>query len=140
MYILNLGVYTVTAFLVSSNSSPYQQEQLACIMVGTAFLVFSGTLVYHLYTQLRNIAMLRSLCSRVAAMKWFRLWPMKAPDREGEVQLETLNIFMSYSPYIRYGQYRMRNRYYSRTRMNIYAQLRCASSTRIALEILRIPS
>ena len=92
VYILNLGVYTAaTAYLVSSNSSPYRQEQLACIMVGTAFLVFSGTLVYHLYTQLRNIAMLRSLCSREAAMKWCRMWPMKARHAEGEVQLETLN-------------------------------------------------
>ena len=92
MYILNLGVYTAaTTFLVSSNSSPYRQEQLACIMVGTAFLVFSGTLVYHLYTQLRNIAMLRSLCCREAAMKWYQLWPMKTRDAEGEVQLETLN-------------------------------------------------
>ena len=93
MYIFNLGVYTAaTAYLVSLNSSPYRQEQLACIMVGTAFMVFSGTLVYHLYTQLRNIAMLRSLCSREAAMKWCWLWPRKAPDREGEVQLETLNV------------------------------------------------
>ena len=98
MYILNLGVCTAaTAFLVSLNSSSYRQEQLACIMVGTAFLVFSGTLVYHLYTQLKNIAMLRSLCSREAAMKWCRLWPMKAPDREGEVQLETLNLKTDYS-------------------------------------------
>ena len=93
VYILNLGVYTAaTGFLVSSNSSPYRQEQLACIMVGTAFLVFSGTLVYHLYTQLRNFAMLRSLCSREAAMKWCQLWPMKARDAEGKVQLETLNV------------------------------------------------
>ena len=92
VYILNLGVYTAaTAYLVSSNSSPYRQEQLACIMVGTALLVFSGTLVYHLYIQLRSIAMLRSLCSREAAMKWCWLWPMKARDTEGEVQLETLN-------------------------------------------------
>ena len=92
VYILNLGVYTAaTAFLVSSNSSPYRQEQLACIMVGTAFLVFSGTLVYHLYTLLQIIAMLRSLCSRVAAMKWYQLWPMKTRHAEGEVQLETLN-------------------------------------------------
>ena len=92
VYILNLGVYTAaTAFLVSSNSSPYRQEQLACIMVGTALVIFSGTLVYHLYTQLQNIAMLRSHCSREAAMKWCQLWPMKARDAEGEVQLETLN-------------------------------------------------
>ena len=92
VYILNLGIYTAaTEFLVTSDSSPYRQEQLACIMVGTAFLVFSGTLVYHLYTQLQSIAMFRSLCSREAAMKWCRLWPMKARDTEGEVQLETLN-------------------------------------------------
>ena len=93
LHILNLGVYTAaTAFLVSSNSSPYRQEQLACIMVGTGFLVFSGTLVYHLYTQLKNIAMFRSLCSREAAMKWCWLWSQRnAGDAEGEVQLETLN-------------------------------------------------
>ena len=42
-----------------------------------------------------------------------------------------LNVYTTnpeYAPYIRYGQYRMRNRYYSRTRMNIYVQLRCARS------------
>ena len=92
VYIMNLGVYTTaTAFLLSSNSSPYRQEQLACIMVGTAFLVFSGTLVYHHYTQLLSIAMFKSLCSREAAMKWCRLWPMKAREAEGGVQLETFN-------------------------------------------------
>ena len=99
LHILNLGVYTTaaTAFLVSSNSSPYRQEQLASIMVGTAFLVFSGTLVYHLYTQLQNIAMFRSLCSREAAMKWYRLWSQRnAQGLEGEVpegNLETQNGF-----------------------------------------------
>ena len=92
VYILNLGVYTTaTAFLLSSDSSPYRQEQLACIMVGTAFLVFSGTLVYHLYTQLQSNAMFKSLCSREAAMKWCRLWPMKAREAEGGIQLETFN-------------------------------------------------
>ena len=66
-------------------------------MVGTAFLVFSGTLVYHLYTQLQNIAMFRSLCSSEAAMKWYRLWSQrKAQGLEGEVpegNLETQNGF-----------------------------------------------
>ena len=49
---------------------------------------------------------------------------------------------MSYSPYIRYGQYRMRNRYYSRMRMNIYAQyfvpIPCSRRTWDWDEILRI--
>ena len=90
-YILNLGVYSAaTQFLTSSGASPHQQGQLAAVMVGSAFLVFCGILLYHLYTQLQNIDMVKTYLSRV--MKWLCPWSKKTDVEMAEVEMAELEV------------------------------------------------
>ena len=53
-YLLNLGIFTAaTQFLKTSQASPEQQQNLACVMVGSAFAGFCVILGYHLYKLVR---------------------------------------------------------------------------------------
>jgi len=85
-YILNLGVYSAaTQFLTSSGAPPHQQGQLAAVMVGSAFLVFCGILLYHLYTQLQNMDVVKKYLSKV--MKWLCLRLNKTEVGMAEVEM-----------------------------------------------------
>ena len=54
-YILNLAVLTsTTLYLKSSESLQESQEFLACVMVGSSFLLFMITLAWHLYGSLKK--------------------------------------------------------------------------------------
>ena len=83
-YILNLGVYSAaTQFLTSSGASPHHQGQLAAVMVGSAFLVFCGILLYHLYTQLQNMDSVKTCYSNT--IKWLYPWSKKTDVEMAEV-------------------------------------------------------
>ena len=85
-YILNLGVYSAaTQFLTSSGAPPHQQGQLAAVMVGSAFLVFCGILLYHMHTQLQNTDMVKKYLSKV--MKWLCPWLSKTEVEMAEVEM-----------------------------------------------------
>ena len=50
-YLLNLAVFTqATLYLKASGNTGTQQQILSSISVGSAFLVFMGTLIYHCYS------------------------------------------------------------------------------------------
>ena len=90
-YILNLGVYSAaTQFLTSSGASPHQQGQLAAVMVGSAFLVFCGILLYHLHTQLQNMDTVKTCYSNT--IKWLYPWSKKTDVEMAEVEMAELEV------------------------------------------------
>ena len=90
-HILNLGVYSAaTQFLTSSGASPHQQGQLAAVMVGSAFLVFCGILLYHLYTQLQNMDSVKTCYSNT--IKWLCPWSKKTDVEMAEVEMAELEV------------------------------------------------
>ena len=58
-FILNLGVFaTATLFMKSSQTSvPFKQKILACVMVGSVFVLFCAILLYHLYQQVMKTSL-----------------------------------------------------------------------------------
>ena len=58
-FILNLGVFaTATLFVKSSQTSvPFKQKILACVMVGSVFVLFCAVLLYHLYQQVTKTSL-----------------------------------------------------------------------------------
>ena len=93
-YVLNLAVYTVaTLFLTSSNALSVRQEQLAGVMVGTAFMVFCSVLAYHIYGQARNIEGIRSLSSAILTSKWLRHCVKKnSAATDGETEMDCVDV------------------------------------------------
>ena len=58
-FILNLGMFaTATLFVKSSQTSvPFKQKILACVMVGSVFVLFCAILLYHLYQQVTKTSL-----------------------------------------------------------------------------------
>ena len=58
-FILNLGMFaTATLFVKSSQTSvPFKQKILACVMVGSVFVLFCAVLLYHLHQQVTKTSL-----------------------------------------------------------------------------------
>ena len=71
-FILNLCIFSVATFYVSTNDSydtDYNVRILSSISVGIAFVFFIWIVIFHTYQQLKNIQLFQGLCKRCKIKK-----------------------------------------------------------------------